>query len=112
MNKQFTTDWFSNNIPNWDIVLQDHKNQPNLNFLEIGCWEGRATCWLLENILTDSTSKITVVDTFGGSPEEDGMNGLDFENVYSRFKHNTKEYNNKITIHNGTFHYWQEVNFL
>ena len=35
MNKQFTTDWFSNNIPNWDIVLQDHKNQPNLNFLEI-----------------------------------------------------------------------------
>ena len=101
MNKQFTTDWFSNNIPAWDIVLQDIKHQPNLNFLEVGCWEGRATCWLLENILTDESSKITVVDTFGGSPEEDGMNGLDFENVYSRFKHNTKEYDNKVTIHNG-----------
>ena len=45
MNKQFTTDWFSNNIPNWDIVLQDHKHQPNLNFLEVGCWEGRTTNW-------------------------------------------------------------------
>jgi hypothetical protein len=101
MNKQFTTDWFSNNIPTWDIFLQDIKHHPNLNFLEVGCWEGRATCWLLENILTDESSKITVVDTFGGSPEEDGMNGLDFKNVYSRFKHNTKEYDNKITIHNG-----------
>ena len=33
MNKQFTTDWFSSNIPTWDIVLQDIKHQPNLNFL-------------------------------------------------------------------------------
>ena len=30
MNKQFTTDWFSSNIPAWDIVLQDIKHQPNL----------------------------------------------------------------------------------
>ena len=101
MNKQFTTDWFSSNIETWEIALQNLKGKPNLNFLEVGCWEGKATCWLLENILTDKSSKITVVDTFEGSPEEDGMNGLDFENVYSRFKHNTKEYDNKVTIHNG-----------
>ena len=101
MNKQFTTDWFSSNIETWEIALQNLKGKPNLNFLEVGCWEGKATCWLLENILTDKSSKITVVDTFEGSPEEDGMNGLDFENVYSRFKHNIKEYDNKVTIHNG-----------
>jgi hypothetical protein len=101
MNKQFTTDWFSSNIETWEIALQNLKGKPNLNFLEVGCWEGKATCWLLENILTDKSSKITVVDTFEGSPEEDGMNGLDFKNVYSRFKHNIKEYDNKVTIHNG-----------
>jgi hypothetical protein len=101
MKKQFTTDWFSNNISLWDITLQEFKNKPNLNFLEVGCWEGRATCWLLDNILTDESSKITVVDTFEGSPEEDGMGGLDFENVFSRFKHNIQEHNDKVTIHNG-----------
>ena len=101
MEKQFTTDWFSHNIPNWTYVLEQFKNKPNLNFLEIGCWEGRATCWLLENILTDKNSKITVVDTFGGSPEETGMNGLDFDNVLSRFKHNIQEHKDKVIIHQG-----------
>ena len=105
MSKQFTTDWFSNNIQIWERVFQNLIGKPNLNFLEVGCWEGRATCWLLENILTDKTSKITVVDTFEGSSEENGMNGLDFKNIYSRFKHNTKEYNDKITIHNGYSNY-------
>ena len=88
-------------IPNWTYVLEQFKNKPNLNFLEIGCWEGRATCWLLENILTDKNSKITVVDTFGGSPEETGMNGLDFDNVLSRFKHNIQEHKDKVIIHQG-----------
>jgi hypothetical protein len=101
MSKQFTVDWFSGNISLWNEVLTEFKNKPNLNFLEVGCWEGRATCWLLENILTDSTSKITVVDTFGGSPEETGMQGYDFDNVLSRFKNNISEYNKKVTIHQG-----------
>jgi hypothetical protein len=99
MDRHFTTDWFSHNIPNWSRVLQQFKHQPNLNFLEVGCWEGMATCWLLENILTHSSSKITVVDTFGGSVEERGMVNLDFENTYSRFIHNTQLYTDKITIH-------------
>jgi hypothetical protein len=101
MKKQFTTDWFSNNIPMWDITLQEFKNKPNLNFLEVGCWEGRATCWLLENILTDKSSKITVVDSFGGSPEETGMKELNLTDILSRFKHNTSDYQNQITIHQG-----------
>jgi len=101
MDKQFTTDWFSHNITNWSEILKSLKDKPNLNFLEVGCWEGKATCWLLENILTDKSSKITVVDTFGGSPEEKGMEGLDFDNVLSRFKYNTSEYKDQIIINQG-----------
>jgi len=101
MNKQFTTDWFSHNIPNWTYVLEPFKNKPNLNFLEIGCWEGRATCWLLENILIDKSSKITVVDTFGGSPEETGMKELNLTEILTRFKHNTSIYQDQITINQG-----------
>jgi len=101
MDKQFTTDWFSHNIPNWNYILEPFKNKPNLNFLEIGCWEGRATCWLLENILTDKSSKITVVDTFGGSPEETGMKELNLTEILTRFKHNTSIYQDQITINQG-----------
>ena len=32
MSKQFTTDWFSNNIETWEIALQNLKGKPNLNF--------------------------------------------------------------------------------
>ncbi|MBW4679161.1 MAG: class I SAM-dependent methyltransferase [Microcoleus vaginatus WJT46-NPBG5] len=66
---QFTQDWFSMNIPVWEEHLARFAHQPNLNFLEIGSWEGRSTCWLLKNILTDQSAKIDCIDTFEGSLE-------------------------------------------
>jgi len=69
---QFTQDWFSINIPLWQQVLQQFANRPGLKFLEIGSWEGRSTCWLLDNILTQESSRITCIDTFEGSVEHQG----------------------------------------
>ena len=71
----YSVDWFSNNIPIWDQVfdLAKLKGKENIKFLEIGCFEGRATNYLLENILTGEGSEIHVVDTFEGSREEAGM---------------------------------------
>lgn len=66
---EFKHDWFSVHIPIWKKELKVYKNKPNLHFLEVGCFEGRATRWLLENILTNKSSKITVIDTFEGSIE-------------------------------------------
>ena len=62
--KKYTVDWFSNNIPNWEFIFNysNLKDKNNLNFLEIGCFEGRATSYLLENILTGKNSKIHVKD--------------------------------------------------
>jgi len=60
---KFTEDWFSHNIPNFEkcmAVIPERKL-----FLEIGAFEGRATCWLLENGLTDKGS-IVCVDSFSG----------------------------------------------
>ena len=44
--------------------------KPRLRALEIGSWEGRGTCWFLQNVLTHPTSSITCVDTFAGAPDE------------------------------------------
>lgn len=86
---KFTTDWFSYNIPIWNQVLKKFVGYPELSFLEVGSWEGRSTCWLLDNILTHESSTITCIDTFEGSIEHTPM-GLS-ENVKSL--ENTFDYN-------------------
>lgn len=94
---EFTSDWFSYHIPRWQIWLSRFVGQPNLNFMEIGCYEGRSTIWLLENVLTDSSSKITCLDWFWDQKYHE-KNGRAIEEV---FYSNTKDYVDKITIRCG-----------
>jgi len=81
----YQSNWFDQNIPYWSVYLDRFKGLPNLTFLEVGCFEGRATTWLLKNILTDKTSKIIVVDTFEGSPEFPQFN-IDNSKIRSNFE--------------------------
>lgn len=43
----FTADWFTHNIPNFQKCMAELDKREI--FMEIGCYEGRATCWLLEH---------------------------------------------------------------
>jgi hypothetical protein len=80
-------------IPLWEQVFL---NYPNIeNILEVGCYEGRATVWLCENVLNDNskTYNYDIVDTFGGSLNESGMEGtkerLGGDNfIENNFRHN------------------------
>jgi predicted O-methyltransferase YrrM len=83
----FTYDWFSHNIPNWKLWLSKFKGKKNLSFLELGCYEGMATRWLLNNILSGINSRIAVVDTFQGSMEH---RTLDNRKMLSKFRNNIK----------------------
>ena len=94
----FTVDWFSRNIPAWTHYLKELKNKPNLNFLEIGSFQGRSTVWLLENILTDDTSKITCIDTFEGSEEHITNFSEHIKNLYDVFMHNISKFKDKVII--------------
>ncbi len=60
----FSKDWFSYQIPVWDKVLRPFKGKPDIHYLEIGVFEGRSAIWMLENILTDPSSKLTGIDIF------------------------------------------------
>ena len=92
----YQTTWFDQNIPFWTSVLARFKGQ-KVSALEIGCFEGRATVWLLENILTHPESKITVVDTFGGSPEFPLFN-IDNSKIRQNFDQNTASFKEKINV--------------
>ena len=85
----FHADWFSQNIPTWEKFLSHLKGQESIRGLEIGCWEGQSACWLLQNIFTAKTSKLTVIDPFLGNPEN-VVEGYE-EQVPEIFEANIKE---------------------
>ena len=62
----FTADWFSNGLVNFEFV-KSHADQKLSSILEIGSHEGRAACWMLENLLADNGT-ITCIDPFGNTP--------------------------------------------
>lgn len=94
--KVFTQDWFSANIPCWDSIIRENfANKENLNFLEIGSFEGRSACWLMEEVLTHESSCLTCIDPFTKSVENAST---DLRNLRQRFDHNTKEWHNKMRV--------------
>jgi len=78
----FTQDWFSTNI-NGIIQCLDML-ETKVSFLEIGCFEGRSTCWLLEHM--DSGTMYSI-DNFIG----DGDYKLSGEELYEIAKNNIAE---------------------
>jgi Methyltransferase domain len=78
-NKQysFTVNTFTDRIPSWRAHLEEFKGKPGINYLEIGAFEGRSALWMLENIFTHPTSKLTIIDPF-------------VEHNYNRFTSNVK----------------------
>jgi SAM-dependent methyltransferase len=66
----FTSDWFSHNLPVWRRVMEPYRGRPAVHFLEIGVYEGRSLIWMLENILTHETACATGLDIFEGPYKE------------------------------------------
>ena len=65
-NKFFTADWFTNGLINFEYAKAQMGTPPD-SILEIGCHEGRSTCWMLENLLAQDGT-ITCIDPFANEP--------------------------------------------
>jgi len=84
---KFSQDWFSHNIPNFEFCIK--ALQSKQDFLEIGCFEGRASVWMLQNGL-DPDGRLVCIDTFQGSEEHEKM-GLDLGDLFRTFFENVNE---------------------
>ena len=93
----FTVDWFSKNIPKWEHLLNKFVDTP-VSFLELGCFQGMATTWMVDKILTHPDAKVTCVDTFEGSVEHQPSLR---ENLWDIFHSNTKKYGSKVQVYKG-----------
>ena len=52
-------DWFSWNIPVWELQLASFVDRPETHYLEIGVFEGRSMLWALDHVLTHPKRKVT-----------------------------------------------------
>ncbi len=83
--------WFAATAQaNFETYLTEFKDKPNLKFLQLGVFTGDATVWLCNNILTDKSSKLIDVDTWGGSDEKSHAE-MDFSDVQRVYKEKVKE---------------------
>lgn len=109
---KFTEEWFDMMIPTWESLFKDRYTTPIQSVLEIGCYEGRATVWLCENVLKGKVD-YDIVDTFEGSVSESGMIGTAGrleENksfIQTNFEHNISFFKDNINfdIHKGYSQY-------
>ena len=97
-DQKYTEKWFDGMIPMWEQIFTQAIAPIGIkNVLEIGCYEGRATSFVCEKFLQKGTN-YDVIDTFGGSLEERGMENTaerfkeDKDFIYHNFKHNISFY--------------------
>lgn len=98
---KFSQDWFSPNIPNFEYIRPFLSG--NQNFLEVGSFEGRSTCWMLENFLSPKGS-IWCVDTFKGGEEHSELNLSRLRDTFEDNIHQSKKENQTVHIREGMSH--------
>lgn len=70
--------WFDFN-PSWDRLLEDLKPQ---KILEIGCFKGETTCYLLQKLSGQGNIEIDCVDPWEDYTEPGGQNMKDIEKQF------------------------------
>lgn len=108
---KFTEKWFSSKELT-EIFNSFPKKQ--INFLEIGSFEGESTVWFIENVLTNENSKITCIDPWTKyNQDNDSFNSYnkettewDFSNHKKTFLYNIKEtgFEHKVSVIEGLSH--------
>lgn len=92
----YTQYWFEHSAKNnFEKFLIPIYKDKEFNYLEIGCFEGMATCWILKNF---SKAQVFVIDTFKGGAEHKGMNLFGLK---EKFLENIKPWQNRVHLSIG-----------
>ncbi len=92
--KEYTNDWFVQNSVAWDETLKELKGKP-IKGVELGCFEGRSTVWLMENLFTHPKARLDCVDIW---KSEALYEPVQMKEVERRFKKNTAKFK-QMTVH-------------
>jgi predicted O-methyltransferase YrrM len=79
---EFSNDWFVGNIPVWDALIPRYEPK---RIIEIGSYEGRSTCHLIEKLSDTRAIEIHCIDSWEGGVEHDRV---EMSSVEMRFDKN------------------------
>lgn len=82
----FSTDWFSKHMPVWGQVLAGYVGKPDVEYLEVGLFEGMSALWMLDNVLTSDTARLTGIDPFLGDYEQKFKKNLELSGASQKAK--------------------------
>ena len=82
---KFTNDWFTPQIPTWNNIIPQYNPK---RIIEIGSFEGRSVCHLIELLGNQNNLEIYCIDTWNGGQEHRDENMQDVE---IRFDSNVAE---------------------
>ena len=82
---EFTNDWFDPHIPTWNRIVPQYNPS---RILEVGSYEGRSVCHVIELLGSQKSLEIVCVDTWGGGREHAD---IDMGSVERRFDANVGE---------------------
>jgi len=83
---KFTQDWFHWSPAIWEQLVPSLPGRKR--FLELGAFEGRSTAWIVQNMLEDDGTLISV-DTWEGAEEHVKM-GLAMSDAENNYDHNLR----------------------
>lgn len=88
----------------WEKHLAEFEGRPT-RALELGSFEGRSACWMMDHILTHPDSRLTCVDNYGyistspdGAAEAREFNALPLAKALTLFRRNTKPYGRRVRL--------------
>jgi predicted O-methyltransferase YrrM len=84
---QFSSNWFDQAAAHWPQLFRKIGWDPARAsvIVEIGSYEGRSTCWMLDNLVRNAETRLYCIDTFEGSIEHGAGKGQD---LHARFVSN------------------------
>lgn len=100
--------WFYDNatVSDFEAGLAEFKGKKNLKFLQIGCFTGNASIWMLENILTDPSSVLVDVDPWCGNLQHESV--YDWSGVEAAYDEQVKPHIKKVRKHKAFSQEWLE----
>jgi len=87
----FSQDWFSNHIPSWERIVS--RIRPR-RVIEIGCYEGRATSYMIQRCSEFGPLSLCCIDTWTGSVD---LSPTQMAGVEERFDNNVELALSKVT---------------
>ena len=88
MTRTFSIDMFSDRIPLWEKTMAPYVGKPSIDYLEVGTYEGRSLCWMLDNVLTDPSCRAVAIDTWAVQPDWQEHGKEEWEAVWRTMRAN------------------------